>query len=152
MFLCRLIGRMPIECEFCNGKVERCSREEHAALCEMRPLKCAALDCEFQSADRVAFANHIASVHREQLIRKYARLFRKGSHEGDIRPRVAETTAPPRPPLTQISTGTARRTQRAASIEALTRALERMEELRVENAEAVHEYALRIICNALSTC
>ena len=73
----RLIGHMTIECELCGSKVERASRVEHSSLCEKNLLKCAAPDCEFQSADREAFANHIASVHREQLVRNYARLFRE---------------------------------------------------------------------------
>ena len=75
MILCRLIDRMPIECEFCHAKVERASREAHAALCEKRPLKCAAPDCEFQSDDREAFTMHLANTHREQLLRNYTRLF-----------------------------------------------------------------------------
>ena len=83
----RLIGHMTIECEFCGSKVERASRVEHSSLCEKHLLKCAAPDCEFHSADREAFANHIASVHREQLVRNYARLFRECECEVN-RPRV----------------------------------------------------------------
>ena len=84
---------MPIECEFCNGKVERSNREEHATLCEKRPQKCAAPNCEFESADREAFAKHIANVHREHLIRNYANLFREDTREEATQPRVVEASA-----------------------------------------------------------
>ena len=83
----RLIGHMTIECEFCDSKVERANRHEHLLLCEKRPLKCARPYCEFESADREVFANHIAGVHREQLVRHYARLFNEDTGGQVIRQR-----------------------------------------------------------------
>ena len=137
---------MQIECEFCNGKVERSNREEHEALCEKRPLKCAAPVCEFQSADREAFANHIVSVHREQLIRKYTRLFPELTREEGVRPSAVERTDPPMlsPPfITRLVT---RQIQPASSLQGLFRAIDLLDALHV--AEGVHEYALQIIFSA----
>lgn len=71
----RLIGRMPVPCEYCASNVPRTNIEEHKRRCEKRPLRCQAPECSFESRDRETFAMHLANEHREQLIERHERLF-----------------------------------------------------------------------------
>ena len=71
----RLIGRVPIACEYCAANLPRSNIEAHKRRCEKRPLRCVTPGCAFESVDREAFAMHVAKEHREQLIEHHGRLF-----------------------------------------------------------------------------
>ena len=63
----KMIGRMTVACDKCGLQVQRDNLLDHANVCEMRDLKCAALDCGYKGS-KEEFLHHLIKCHTEDLL------------------------------------------------------------------------------------
>ncbi len=75
----RLIGKLPVTCQFCSASFQKADLKFHLQNCDQKPFKCEFTKCSFKCKGKESLWDHLSDMHREFLIRNYGKLLNDSS-------------------------------------------------------------------------